>query len=119
MRRFVHRKLIIPLALILMGAIGYTQYLADTTLPVTENLPTAKRIEVLPFVTESGWGYTIFIQGKPYIRQNSIPALEGNRGFHTREKALKAGLLVAYKISHSIFPPTIGKHELDSLHLID
>ncbi|QHT67839.1 DUF4907 domain-containing protein [Rhodocytophaga rosea] len=79
----------------------------------------ADEIDVQPFVTEAGWGYVIYMKGKPYIRQDNIPVVEGNKGFSTREKALKAGQLVVYKIKHAILPPTVSKQELDSLQLLN
>jgi hypothetical protein len=78
-----------------------------------------KEIDVQPFVTDIGWGYVIYRKGKPYIRQNTIPVIEGNQGFSTREKALKAGQLVVYKIEHALLPPTVSKQELDSLQLLN
>ena len=118
---FIHKKLIIPLVLILMGAIVHIQHLPDITLPVTltNQLHIQTHIEVQPFLTDSGWGYTILVRGKPYIHQKNIPALEGNQGFSTKEKAMKAGLLVAYKVSKSTFPPTLNRQELDSLGLLN
>ena len=45
------------------------------------------------------WGYEILIDGKTYIHQEFIPALEGKRTFQTRGDALKVGKYVLKKIS--------------------
>lgn len=86
---------------------------------VSKYTAARNEIDVQPFVTEAGWGYIIYMQGKPYIRQNNIPVIEGNKGFTTKDKALKAGQLVAHKIKQAILPPTISKQELDSLQLLN
>jgi hypothetical protein len=99
--------------------INQKQRKAPAQEKATQAVIKPKEIEVQPFVTEIGWGYVIYMKGKPYIRQNNIPVIEGNQGFTTREKALKAGQLVAYKIEHAILPPTVSKQELDSLQLLN
>jgi hypothetical protein len=86
---------------------------------VSSKAAVPEKIDVQPFVTQAGWGYVIYMKGKPYIKQDNIPVIEGNKGFSTREKALIAGRLVAYKIEHDILPPTVSKQELDSLQLLN
>lgn len=98
----------------------YTKPALSLTAPVTSLLASVpvEEVEVIPFVTRSGWGYEIKVKGKPHIRQNTIPALAGNKGFSTREKALLAGKLVAYKMTKGVLPPTISENELDSLQVL-
>ncbi|NTW32333.1 MAG: DUF4907 domain-containing protein [Bacteroidetes bacterium] len=65
------------------------------------------------------WGYNIFIDGKQYIRQPNIPALNGNRGFADEESAKKIAGLVIIKIKKNILPPSISINELDSLGVLN
>ena len=66
-----------------------------------------------------GFGYDIYLEGKLYVHQPTIPAVSGNRTFTSEQKAIRAAQLVVYKIEHNILPPTIEIRELDSLHLLD
>jgi hypothetical protein len=66
----------------------------------------------------SGFGYDIYMYDAQYIHQPNIPAINGERGFKTKEQAQKAGELAAYKIKKNIMPPSISVQELDSLGLL-
>jgi Domain of unknown function (DUF4907) len=66
-----------------------------------------------------GFGYDIFVDGKLYVHQPTIPAVPGNRAFSTEQKAAQAAQLVVFKIQNQILPPTVEVRELDSLHLLD
>lgn len=63
----------------------------------------------------TGFGYEIYMYDALYITQPNIPAINGNRGFTTKEQAQKVGDLVAYKIHNNIMPPSVTPKELDSL----
>jgi len=63
----------------------------------------------------SGFGYDILIYDAVYNHQPHIPAINGMRGFHTKEQARKAAELVVYKIKNNIMPPSLSPQELDSL----
>ncbi len=64
---------------------------------------------------DSGWGYDILANDKPYIHQPHIPAVPGIRGFSTEEKAMKAAEFVISKIKKGAGMPTISVKEMDSL----
>jgi hypothetical protein len=70
------------------------------------------------FSEEQGWGYQILKNGKPLINQPNIPAVQGNKGFSTKEKAEKTGQFVISKIYKGQFPPMVTTQELDSLNVI-
>ena len=74
---------------------------------------------IITFDGQFGWGYEVLIKNKPYIRQETIPAISGNRGFSSKEKAEKAAQFVIYKIEKNIMPPTVTVAELDSLGVLD
>ncbi len=76
------------------------------------------KVEVLPFRDSLGWGYDIKINGTAYVHQPHIPAVPGIRGFSSREKAQRAGELVAFKIKNNIMPPSVSDRELDSLDVL-
>lgn len=63
------------------------------------------------------FGYEIIINNKVLIRQKSIPGFPGNRGFTTRQDAMKTARLVLGKLRQGILPPTISPSELDGLHI--
>ena len=65
-----------------------------------------------------GFGYDIFIFDAMYVHQPNVPAINGNRGFKTKEQAKQAGELVAYKIKNNIMPPSVSINELDSLGVL-
>ena len=72
-------------------------------------------IKVFQNTKSSGFGYDIILDGHTYVHQPTIPALPGNNGFSTEEKAKKVAELVSFKIQNNIMPPTVEVRELDSL----
>lgn len=77
---------------------------------------TVKSTYVLEtFESISGWGYTILNNGKPFIIQKHIPAIQGTNGFNTESDAKKCGLFVIEKIKNGVMPPSITKEELQRL----
>ncbi len=80
------------------------------------------RIETYQSDTISGnsvssyrWGYDIYVDGRLYIRQPHIPAVNGIIGFKSEEDAMKTAELMIYKIEKNILPPSVDISELDSL----
>src|ERR1700704_1087110 len=63
-------------------------------------------VQVRPIHTAIGWGYEIITDGKTYIRQEFIPAMQNKHGFRTKEDALKVGHKVISKISMRQSPPS-------------
>ena len=63
----------------------------------------------------TGFGYDILIYDALYVHQPHIPAINGNRGFHSKDQATKAAEFVVYKIRNNIMPPSLSVGELDSL----
>src|SRR3954451_7973660 len=64
------------------------------------------------------WGYDIYINGKLFIHQPSVPALPGNAGFTTKTAAEKIAKKVIEKIRKGENPPTISIDELKQLAAI-
>src|SRR5450432_3113004 len=79
-------KLIFPGIIIILGILFYTAYYAQ--------LKTERGyvfIQLQPIQTATGWGYEILANGKTYIRQEFIPAIEGYHPFKTKEDAVSVG----------------------------
>lgn len=67
---------------------------------------------------KQGFGYNILVDGTIFIHQTSIPAIPGNNAFETKEKAEQIANLMIYKLKNNIMPPSVSKHELDSLNIL-
>ena len=90
----------------------------DTTGKAEKDLQMKKadiQYKVFKNSDVSGYGYDIILDGHTYVHQPTIPAVSGNRGFETEEKAKSVAKLVANKIHNNILPPTVDVKELDSL----
>lgn len=66
-----------------------------------------------------GWGYQIFDNGTLFINQPHIPAIQGNKGFTTKEKAEMTAQFAILKMEQGFVPPTISPEELDSLGVLN
>jgi hypothetical protein len=105
---------------------------AKTTAPKNPRLTTTEvdistdelnikifRNDTLAGDMKLGFGYDIFRGNVLYIHQPKIPAIQGNIGFSTEEKAKQVADLMHYKIKNNIIPPSISIQELDSLGVMD
>src|SRR5437763_6072322 len=61
------------------------------------------------------YGYDVYMNGKLFIHQPTIPALPGNDGFTTRQDTTKVAELVIGKIKRGEMPPTITTTDLRKL----
>ncbi len=88
---------------------------------INEGIPpqTEDNYTIETFQNESlDWGYKILLNGQPFINQPHIPAVQGNKGFSTQEKAQITAEFALGKIENGIIPPTITQLELDSLKVL-
>lgn len=75
------------------------------------------RVGAYSFKTEGGWGYSIIVDDKVFIKQSNIPVVEGNQSFATEADALKVANEVISKIKlHK--KPTLSKADLQKLGVI-
>ncbi len=66
------------------------------------------------YEVDSGWGYSITKESKPYIVQENIPAIETNKPFPDKESATKPGELVIEKLNeHKL--PSVTKDEVEKI----
>lgn len=135
--KFLPFKLPVPAVLVILaiGTASCTQNNAETDNTVTPPVqpPTVaynpyekSEISVEVFKVDSlensgstGWGYDILINGQLYIHQPNIPAVMGNNGFSSEEKAREAGELIISKIRNNILPPTVTVEELETKGLLE
>lgn len=56
------------------------------------------------FQTNNGWGYSIYANDSIFIKQETIPGLDGNKGFSNKEQAQKAAQLIINKMERGDQP---------------
>ena len=71
--------------------------------------------QVQTFATQTGWGYTILNNGKPFIHQPTIPGQSGMVGFANQAQARRVGERVVEKIQQKKALPTLTTDELRQL----
>lgn len=69
--------------------------------------------------SEYGWGYQLFKDGKLIIDQKHVPAIQGKKGFSSKEDADLTANYILEKIKKGAFPPTVSVEELDSLGVLN
>lgn len=74
-------------------------------------------IKIIPSVNKT-FGYDILLRGKPLVHQPNIPALPGNEGFTTRERAHKVAKFVVKKIINNEMPPTVTIGDLNNMGVL-
>ena len=74
-------------------------------------------VRIIPSVNKT-YGYEILVNGKPFIHQPNIPALPGNKGFATPDKAAKAAEFVSAKIRNNDMPPVVTVDDLNRMGVL-
>ena len=94
---------------------------AETPNPYKDATLTVEvfKIDSVEHNGNTGWGYDIMINGTMHIHQPNIPAVMGNNGFSSYEKAKTAGEFVVQKMRNNILPPFVTPEELDSLGVLN
>lgn len=102
-------------AFILLLALASCNTGIDTEAPATRQ---EKGLQVATFPIYKGYGYSIFLNEKEYIRQLYIPAIEGKYPFATEHQARETAIYVISKLKNQE-GPSISKEELVKLKVID
>lgn len=89
---------------------------ADST---TKGTIIENSYSVKTFMVGNYWGYGIYKNNQLFIHQPNIPAIEGNQGFSSEQKAMITATLTIQKLKNGIMPPTLSIQELDSLNVIE
>jgi hypothetical protein len=71
------------------------------------------------FMVGHDWGYDIYKGSQLLVHQPNIPAMAGNKGFSSEQKAIAVANLAIQKLRKGIMPPTISIEELDSLKVTE
>lgn len=114
MKANIARLLIGGYLLILFSCHGNN---APLDAGIKTNPKDSVSISTAAFKTNDGWGYSIFLDGKVYIKQTIIPVIEGNKSFVSEEDATKCGNLVVAKLkAHQ--KPTLVMEDLKTLGVV-
>jgi len=85
--------------------------------PVENREPTlSPKINYHLFKVEKGWGYEISIKNRKFIRQETIPAIAGDKGFSSSDEAEKVAKLVMQRLTNKQ-NPAIRKSDLIELNI--
>jgi Domain of unknown function (DUF4907) len=64
---------------------------------------------------DSSWGYTVFVNSKPYLHYSRIPLVKGGSGYPTREDADMVAGIIVRMIQNGNMSPKLNKRITDSL----
>ncbi|RAJ02631.1 uncharacterized protein DUF4907 [Chitinophaga skermanii] len=103
----------ITIGALLLAALAYV----SNRKPSPVAASSQHKIDVIPVPQANGWGYKIAVDGKTFIYQDRIPAVEGNVAFTTKTAAIQTGTLVVQKLMRSE-SPRISTAELDSMQIV-
>lgn len=66
------------------------------------------------FHTAAGWGYDVHRNGRLFIHQEYMPAVDGRQGFPTKRQAEQAAQLVLSKMRSSTLP-MVTREEIEAI----
>jgi hypothetical protein len=81
----------------------------------THAVEQSDSIRINTFQVNNGYGYEIYLNNTKVVYQPTIPVIEGNTNFPTKELAFETALLVTSKIRNGIIPPSISSEEMELL----
>ena len=86
---------------------------------IDQEVDRIRELDVETYFSDSlGWGFDIFRNGKKYVHQPHIPAINGLMGFASEEDALAVANLMMDKLERNIVPPSVSPSEIDSLEIV-
>ena len=106
---------IILVSVLAFGVVAYFSFPHIGNSKNASNGEGLRHFRVEAFQEPSGWAYRIYEDTTAVIEQRSVPGIQGNNGFVSKEQALKTGALVVSKLDKGVFPPTVSRNELDSV----
>lgn len=74
-------------------------------------------VKIIPSLNNT-FGYQIIVNGKTLVHQPHIPAVSGNEGFPSAEKARKVAEFVVKKIETNEMPPTVTTSDLKKMGVL-
>jgi hypothetical protein len=90
-----------------------------SAFPYANNGIDTTHIQIVTYkifkVSNSTYGYDIYVDNKLLVHQPNIPAVSGQKGFTRKEDAANVAQLVVSKIKAGIIPPTVTRQEMEKL----
>ena len=74
-----------------------------------------QNFEVITFqnnTSAGGWGFDVYVDGKRYIHQPTVPVVAGDYGFRTKEQSEMAGNMMVEKLKQGKQPPALDENDL-------
>jgi hypothetical protein len=68
--------------------------------------------------SDSTWGFTIFLNSRPYLHVKKVPARRASTGFRSRKDAENVAELFVEMIREGDMTPKLNRKTIDSLGLI-
>lgn len=103
--------------LVLVSLISLSSCTLTAQTPAESATASKPSTEVKVFEADNGWGYDIYVNGKKYIHQATIPSVPGTLGFVSEKEALKVGEFVKGKIDRNEMPPSVTPENLTHLKI--
>jgi hypothetical protein len=91
---------------------------ADVSFPDPSSMKSSEFAHKIIPAAGNSWGYELYVSGKLFIQQATIPGISGNTGFKTREQAERVARLITDKIRSGQMPPTVTPDDLKRLEII-
>lgn len=100
-----------------------TTSLGSVAIPEQPNSSSDAKLTFIVFKNDTmksqdatgGFGYDVMLNGRLYLHQPMIPAVQGLKTFSSEKDAKKMAEFVLLKIKNNIMPPTVSIPEIDSL----
>jgi hypothetical protein len=67
--------------------------------------------------SDSTWGFTVFLNSRPYLHHKKIPFRKAESGFHSKKDADNVADVFVNKIRNGDLNPELNKKIIDSLNI--
>jgi len=84
--------------------IIFTVFIITSILVVKLGSTSTNDYKLETFKVDSGWGYTIFVKNKAFIKQDIIPGIPVKKPFVTKKDAVIVGELMIEKLKNKKIP---------------
>ncbi len=92
-----------------------SSWISDT---ITDAKAETQKFEVITFQNDpqiGGWGFDIYVDGKRYIHQPTVPVVAGVMGFGSKEQSETAGKMMVEKLRQCKMPPALDENDLETI----
>lgn len=84
--------------------IIFTVLIITSILVVKLGITSTNDYKLETFKVDRGWGYTIFVKNKVFIKQDIIPGIPDKKTFATQKDAVIVGELMIEKLKNKKIP---------------